>query len=278
MDRFVPPMTADYHIHTGLCPHAEGDLRAYVERALALGLSQIGFADHLPFVAGWQPRHDPTDDWSMRLDQLEDYVTQVQGLAREYADDLRISLGIEADFIPETLVETAALLRRYPFDYVIGSIHVVGDRFGFDHPEMAKHTAAYGVDRLHLETLDLMRQAAESGLFNVAGHLDHAKKFGPPRDHEAVAAAASAALRAVSAAGMIIELNTAGLRRPVGEASPGPRLLAEAHELGIPLMLGSDAHRPDDVARDFDVAAELARRGGYETVVDPVDGFSEPLP
>ena len=130
-------MIADYHIHTRLCRHAEGEPREYVERAIALGMTEMGFADHLPFLGGWQPRHDLTDDWAMRLDELDDYVALVQGLAREYEDDVRIILGIEADFIPDTLDETAAALEQYPFEYVIGSVHIIGDRFGFDHPEMA---------------------------------------------------------------------------------------------------------------------------------------------
>jgi histidinol-phosphatase (PHP family) len=256
-------MIADYHIHTSMCRHAEGAAREYVERAVELGMREMGFADHLPFLGGWEPLHDLTDDWAMRPDELDDYVTLVRDLAREYAADVRILLGIEADFIPETLEDTAAVLERYPFDYVIGSVHIVGDRFGFDHPEMEGRLAGYGLDRIHLESLELMRQAAETRLFDVAGHLDHAAKFGPPEDEGAVAAAASAALRAVAAAGMTLEINTGGLRKPIGRPFPAPALLAEAHDLGIPLVLGSDAHRPGDVGHGFDHAAGLARAAGY---------------
>ena len=271
-------MIADYHIHTSMCRHAEGTARDYVERAVRLGMRAMGFADHLPFLGGWEPRYDLSDDWAMRPDELDDYVTLVQGLAREYAADVRIVLGIEADFIPETLEETAAVLDQYPFEYVIGSVHVVGDRFGFDHPEMEGRLADYGLDRIHLESLDLMRQAAETGLFHVAGHLDHAVKFGVPEDREAAAAAASTALRAVAAAGMTLEVNTGGLRKPFGRPFPAPALLREAHDLGIPLVLGSDAHRPDDVGHGFDAAAALARAAGYATVRSLASDEQEELP
>ena len=139
-----PLMIADHHIHTRLCRHAEGEPREYVERAIELGMTEMGFADHLPFLGGWEPRHDLTDDWAMRPDELDDYVALVQELAREYEGDVRIILGIEADFIPETLELTAATLEQYPFEYVIGSVHIVGDRFGFDHPEMEGRLADYG--------------------------------------------------------------------------------------------------------------------------------------
>jgi histidinol-phosphatase (PHP family) len=271
-------MIADYHIHTAMCRHAEGEPRAYVERAVELGMRVMGFADHLPFLGGWEPLHDLTDDWAMRPDELDDYVALVQDLAREYAADVRIVLGIEADFIPETLEHTAAILEQYPFQYVIGSVHIVGDRFGFDHPEMRGRLGEYGLDRIHLESLELTRQAAESGLFDVVGHLDHAKKFGPPQDEAAVAAAASAALRAVAAAGMRLEINTAGLRKGTGEAYPSPALLAEAHGLGVPLVFGSDAHRPGDVGHGFDHAVGLARAAGYTTLWSIASATEESLP
>jgi len=271
-------MTADYHIHTGMCPHAEGDAREYVERAIGLGMSEMGFAEHLPFLGGWMPRHDLTDDWAMGLDEIGDYVSRVQTLAREYAGDLRILVGIEADYIEETLDETAAVLESYPFDYVIGSIHIVGERFAFDHPEMRDRLPEYGLERIFLESLELAERAAASGLFDVIGHLDHAKKLGPrPRDDAAVTAAASAALRAVAAAGMALELNTAGLRKPVGEAYPAPGLLAEARALGIPLTFGSDAHRPQEVGWAFHQAAVTAREAGYAATLRLAGGDPEPL-
>jgi histidinol-phosphatase (PHP family) len=92
-----------------------------------------------------------------------------------------------------------------------------------------------------------------------------------------VAAAASAALRAVAAAGMRVEINTAGLRKAVGEAYPAPALLVEAHALGVPLVLGSDAHRPEHVGYAFDRAAELARAAGYEALSRPYADAVEPL-
>jgi histidinol-phosphatase (PHP family) len=270
-------MIADYHIHTRMCRHAEGEPREYVERAVSLGMREMGFADHLPFLGGWEPHHDLTDDWAMRLDELDDYCTTVLGLAREYAGDVRVLLGIEADFIPETLEQTAAVLEQYPFEYVIGSVHIVGDRFGFDHPEMAGRLEEYGIDRIHRESLELTRRAAETGLFDVVGHFDHAKKFGPPADVGAVAAAASAALRAVAAAEMRLEINTGGLRKPIGETFPGGELLAEAYALGIPLVLGSDAHRPEHVGWAFDSAVVLARDAGYDALLVMSTGALEPL-
>lgn len=267
---------ADYHIHTYLCRHAEGDPREYVERAIGLGMSEMGFADHLPFLSGWRPSGDLPDDFGMSREELDDYVTLVQHLAREYRADIRILLGIEADYIEETLAESADVLEEYPFDYVIGSVHFVGDGFAFDHSALRDRLPDYGIDRMFLESLALVERAARCGLYTIVGHLDQAKKFGHrPRDTEAVAAAASAALRAVAATGTAIELNTAGWRKPVGEAYPAPRLLAAAADLGIPLVLGSDAHRPADVGYEFDRAAAAAREAGFARVLRLSGGVEE---
>ena len=272
-------MIADYHIHTRLCRHAEGEPREYVERAISLGMSEMGFADHLPFLAGWRPGFGISgDDWSMRLDELDGYVSLVQALAREYAADLRILVGIEADYIEETLVETTRVLAEYPFDYVIGSVHMVGERFAFDHPASRGRVRAYGIDRMYRESLEQVERAAATGLFHVVGHLDQAKKFGfRPDDEEAVAAAASRALGAIRRAGAALELNTAGLRMPVDEAYPAPGLLAAARALQIPLTFGSDAHRPQEVGWAFDRAAQTAREAGYSATLRLADGDQVPI-
>ena len=261
-------MISDYHIHTYLCRHAAGEPRAYVERAVELGMDELGFADHLPFLAGWTPLYVASEDWAMTLGELDDYVSIVRDLQAEYGDDIRILLGIEADYIDDTLDETARVLAEYPFDYVIGSVHVIGDGFPFDHSAMKSRLPEYGIDRIFVESLGQVARAAESGLFDVIGHMDQAKKYGfRPVDARAVAAAAEEALRAIAAAGIALELNTCGWRKPVAEAYPAPDLLARASALGIPVTFGSDAHDPGDVGRGFDRADHLARAAGYTAVL-----------
>ena len=129
-------------MHSEFCPHAESAPRDYVERAIALGMSELGFAEHPPVPTGWRLRHDVTDDWAMAWDDVDDYVTVVRDLATEYAAEVRVVPGIEADFLEDALDETAAALAEDPFDYVIASVHVVGDRFGCDHRELRDQVPA----------------------------------------------------------------------------------------------------------------------------------------
>jgi histidinol-phosphatase (PHP family) len=265
-------MIADYHIHTSLCGHAEGEPREYVERAIKLGMTEMGFSDHLPLLAGWEP------GFTMRREDLDGYVTTVQDLAAEYAAEIRILLGIEVDYLVAIEESVLALLAQYPFDYAIGSVHELADGFIFDHARNRDAISVRGVDAVYLESYALIERAAATRAFRILGHLDLAKKFGHrPDDAEAVAAAASSALRAVKQAGAAIELNTAGWRKPVGEAYPAPDLLAAAADLDIPLTLGSDAHRPDEVGADFARAAALAGEAGYSALLRLSDSRPQAL-
>ncbi|MEZ5126027.1 MAG: histidinol-phosphatase HisJ [Thermoleophilia bacterium] len=251
-------MWADYHIHTSLCGHADGDAREYVERAIKVGLIEIGFADHLPLSQYDLP------GYAMRRADVDQYVSTVLSLAQEYAEDIRILLGGEVDFFETSVERDAELLAEYPFDYAIGSVHFVQDGFSYDHPDASTEMTRRGVDGVYVASYELVAKAARTGLFRIVGHLDLAKKHGQrPVDGVAVGAAATTALEAIANAGVALELNTAGWRKPIGEAYPAPDLLAQAAGLGIPLVLGSDAHRPDDVGSEFARAASLARSCGY---------------
>lgn len=259
-------------MHTPLCGHAVGEPRAYVEAAISKGMTEMGFADHLPLSMYDQP------GYAMQRHEVDGYVDVIQSLAREYAADIRILLGGEADFFEETVEANAALLAEYPFDYVIGSVHFVGPGFAYDHPDSNDEYERFGIDEVYVASFDLVAKAAATGLFRVIGHFDLAKKHGHrPVDDQRVAVAAARALRAIAAAGSALELNTAGWRKPVGEAYPSPGLLAEAAELGIPLTFGSDAHNPLDVGSDFVRAVGLARACGYRRVLRLSTGAAEEL-
>ncbi|MFB5085564.1 histidinol-phosphatase [Symbiobacterium thermophilum] len=249
---------ADYHMHTVRCGHAVGAMEAYVETAIARGLGEIGFSDHVPMY--WLPeeRRDPTG--AMAMEELEAYVSDVLRLRERYPE-IPIRLGLEADFIPGHEEELVRLLEPYPWDYVIGSVHFLDD-WNFDHPDLVHRYAEWDIDVLYDRFFALERAAAESGLFDILAHIDLIKKFGhrPRRDQsEAYAALADAIARS----GVAIELSTAGLRKPVGEYYPAPALLKACCARGIPVVISSDAHAPEEVGWGFAEARALALEVGF---------------
>jgi histidinol-phosphatase (PHP family) len=246
----------DYHTHTSRCGHARGTPAEYVEAAQAAGLLAIGIADHLPLL----PEPDP--ELSMAACELGDYVAEVRELQSRLPGF--VLLGIEADYRPETVSEVRSLLESHPFDYVIGSVHHLGD-WGFDDPRQVDRYSSREIDGVWVEYFELLGDAAESGLFTILGHLDLVKKFGyrPTRrlDREL-----DRLIERVARTDIVVEINTAGLHKPVMEAYPSAQILEKLRAAEVPITLGSDAHRPEEVGRDFDHAAGLALSAGYTEI------------
>jgi len=232
-------------------------MEEYVEAAIAAGLREIGFADHIPMY--WLPPERRAPDTAMAMEELEAYVEDVLRLRSRYPE-IPIRLGIEADFIPGYEEELARLLQPYPWDYVIGSVHFIGD-WNFDHPDYVHRYAEWDIDELYLQFFRLEMLAARSGLFDIMAHLDVVKKFGHRATRDLSETYAEVA-RVMAEAGVTVEISTAGWRKPVGEPYPAPPLLKELCQRGVPLILSSDAHRPAEVGWGFDRAAALAREVG----------------
>jgi histidinol-phosphatase (PHP family) len=247
-------MILDYHLHTPLCRHAAGEPEEYARRAVERGVEEIGFSDHSPMPPGYDP------DWRMGEAEFGTYLGLVERCRRAFPK-LSIKLGLEGDFHPGTEGYVRQLLRRAPFDYVIGSVHYLGD-WGFDNPENAHRFEGRDVYEIYETYYRLVEGLAESRLFDIVGHPDVIKKFGhrPSRDYEGLE---RRALEAVARAGMALDVNTSGLRRPAREVYPSLRILKLARELGIGITLGSDAHDPRHVGESFKEALDLVRAAGY---------------
>lgn len=263
-------MTLDYHMHTPLCKHAVGAPEDYVRRALDIGLSEIGMSDHMP-MPGW---YDP--NFRMRRDQFDEYIAMVEDVQSRFGDRLPIRLGLEGDYFPGTEGFVRDILWRADFDYVIGSVHYLGD-WAFDNPEYTAQYEGKDVAQIYREYFDMVKGAARSGLFDIVGHPDVIKKFGH-RPAGPIDDLLEDALAAVKRAGMALEVNTSGLRYPCREIYPSRRMLEIARALDVPVTLGSDAHKPEQVGLGFDEAKALLREVGYTHVVRYVKREPEPVP
>ena len=248
-------LPADYHTHTPLCRHATGEPTELAAEAVRLGLKEMGFSDHAPM-----PRDD-FDDWRMRVGNLDRYVAGVEQARRDHPE-LAIKLALEVDYIPGFEEWIRDLAGRHPWDYLIGSVHYVSESWAIDNPaEIArwKDREPWEVWTAYFERLT---QAAESGLFNIIGHADLCKKFAfyPRQDCTSLF---TGFLRAAKRGGVVIELNTAGLRKECHEIYPSPRIVHLAAQFGIPVCFGSDAHAPNEVGLNFAEAVQLAHSAGY---------------
>ncbi len=248
----------DFHIHTEMCGHARGTVDEMVESAIEKGFARVGIADHMPLLYGTDPH------LAMAPERLPEYIEKVLHARDRYGDRIRVLLGIEADYHGPTQAERLEMLGKYPFDYIIGSVHILGDWI-FDSPLDVARYDEIDLDKFYIQYLNEVEAMVESGVYDIVGHPDLAKKF-DKRPTIDLAPRFRKLVFAMKRRGTCYEVNTAGLRWPVKEMYPEPAFVQVAAELGVPVTLGSDAHCPEDIGRDFELAVDLIRSSGYDRI------------
>lgn len=248
-------MTADYHLHTPLCLHATGSPIEYARVAVERGFDEIGFADHCPM---WP---EPYDDWRMRVGDLPRYQAMIAE-ARAAFPALTIRAGLECDFIAGREDWIRELARMADWDFLIGSVHYIAPGWAVDNPEYIGRFREVPVEEIWTMYFRAYEKCVRSGLFDFVAHPDLPKKFGwvPEgnlrRFYEPVIAA-------LAETGTAFEINTAGLRKPIGAMYPAREFVELARAAGVGLVISSDAHAPEEVGADFAAAREMARAAGY---------------
>jgi len=254
----------DYHMHTPRCNHATGTVLEYAEAAIAAGLTEIGMSDHSPMPGGFDKA------WRMDRTELTRYLDEVEQVRDLLSDRLTIRIGLEADFHPGTETWVEEMIASYHWDYVIGSVHYIGD-WGFDNPDCIQIWDTWNIDEAYIAYFELVAQSAATGMFDIIGHPDLIKKFGhrASPDHDAVRQAEETMLQAVLKSGAALEISSAGLRKPVAEIYPHNRIVGRTAALGIPFAFGSDAHSPVEVGHGMDQCLTVLQSFG----VNDIAGF-----
>jgi histidinol-phosphatase (PHP family) len=229
-------------------------MQSYIERAIELGIDIYGFSEHAPM--------DFDEHYRLKFDEMRLYTQEVKTLQEKYKDDIKILLGYEVDYLKGHMDER---VLKADVDYLIGSIHFLGE-WGFDNPEFNHEYKNRNIDDIWQEYFDNIEAMAKTGHFDIVGHLDLIKIFNfmPNKDIRVIA---KNALKAIKKANMVVELNTAGLRKPCKEIYPTSSLLEMAYELNIPITFSSDAHAIGQVGYKYAEATKLAKNIGYTQAV-----------
>jgi len=248
-------MIVDYHTHTSLCKHATGTPEDYVLRALELGFDEIGMSEHIPMPDSFDERH------RMSIEEYyQRYAPSVVEVSERYKKRIQVRRGIEADFFDGTQEWVREFIKENDFDFVIGSVHFLGS-WGVDDPTFVHRYEEADVDRIYEEYFHTVERAVRTGLFDIVGHYDLVKKFGyrPTRNMDELI---REVIGEIKKNDLCLEINTSGLRKPVQEMYPSEFILSLARDVRLPLTLGSDAHAPEDVGKDFPLAVEMIERYG----------------
>ena len=249
-------ISVDYHVHTRLCHHASGEMEEYVQAAVEKGLRRIIFLEHFEigityFESTWLSR----DDFVF-------YQTEGHRLQEKYQQDIEVGIGVEIGYNPDHVEETLAFLKTYDWDWIGLSYHFLKSE-GFYANLVSRRQinldalGKIGVDKVITIYLQTLLQAAEQIPANMLCHLDAVLRHHPeisfsPKHHVLF----RELLEMMAEKKLALEVNTSGF--PIrGEPFPTLTILKEAVSLGVPLVPGSDAHRPADVGRHFDKLINL---------------------
>ncbi len=265
--------TTSYHTHSSYCDGSGGP-EEYIQTALERGFAALGFSSHAPLPF--------PNDWTMKKGDTDTYLAEIRRLKDKYSGKIEIYTALEIDYISGLMAPSDPEYRRLGLDYIIGSVHVLkdvktGDYPGIDYTDedmdqLLNNTFHNDIRLLVENYYTTVKEMIISGGFTILGHLDVVKKTNVKEKYFTETAEwyrkiIADTLNVVQKSGLIMEVNT-GNSRWIDEASifPSPWILSTACRLGIPVMLNSDAHRPDRIDSHFPEALRILKDSGYREI------------
>ena len=259
---------ADMHMHTWFSTDSEACPRDMADEAVRKGLKTICFTDHF----------DKDDlEWGEEgIFDVDAYFVEMQKLQEEYAGKLNIRIGIELGLRTYLKDYYEELTKKYPFDFVIGSVHNVPYKKDAEGNILYTDPAAEKLftDRTDKEAYRLMMETTlenvrTSDCFQTLGHLDYVVRYGKSREKEYsytdYADIIDDILKLLIEKEKGLEVNSAGLKYGLPFAHPHPDVLKRYRELGGEIItIGADAHKPEHIAYDFAKAEEILKSCGFK--------------
>ncbi|MEB3186238.1 MAG: histidinol-phosphatase [bacterium] len=253
------PIT-DYHVHIERGPYSLEWLERFVDQAARAGVTELGISEHAYRFT--QTRSLLSNPWVEKR-KTEDLDAYLALLLEARKRGVKLKIGIEMDYMPDNGERMKDFLASYPFDYSIGSVHWLGG-FGFDLDEMRDQWEQNRIEDVYDTYFSILEQLIADRPVNIIGHADVIKVFGF-KAPEVARRWYEKLTPLIARSGMAVEVSTAGWRKPVGEIYPAPEWLPRLVEARIPLVLCSDAHRPEDVGALYPQALDLLRALGVSS-------------
>lgn len=240
----------DYHVHAiahGEFEYTRDWINQFIDRAFHNGVNEIGFCEH--------------DEFIDRVD-----LQLFEELQKNKRQNITLKLGVELDYIPGNEPALAEFVKAIDYDYIIGSVHFI-DGWGFDHPDFKGGYEERNIDEIYGQYTDILMQMVASDHFDIVGHIDLVKIWGHRPLRKRILNYYDPVLKAIKYYGLAVEINSGGLRKPVGEIYPSSEIIERMFDYNIPITLGSDAHHPDQLGHGLPEAYRSARRAGYNRCI-----------
>ena len=252
---------ADYHVHSDFSSDSQAPMEQMIEQAIKLGLKRICFTDHMDYD------YPPEGDYDFVFDPKA-YFAKLEAMKHCYDKQIEIYTGIELGLQPHLTDRVSELMNSYPFDFAIGSSHVVDRMDPYYNRYWENKSISEGIRRYFESILENSRLFQN---FHVYGHLDYIVRYAPhqegnPNDYSYpdYTDLLDEVLKALIHGGKGIEINTAGLKYGLGYPHPKLDIIRRYRELGGELItIGSDAHKPEHLCYDFNMIPELLKQAGF---------------
>jgi histidinol-phosphatase (PHP family) len=240
----------DYHMHSSYSDGRSAP-EDYIAPAITAGLSEIGFSEHLTLFK-------ELEDWNMNPVNISPYINHIENLKKS-VKNIKIKTGLEVDFFEGKEKEIHAFLSSLPLDYIIGSVHYLGEKTVDVGPEFYEGKS---IDMLFESYFGSVITAVESDLFDIIAHCDLIRIYGykPSFDQEPLYRKLAKTMKTHN---VVFEVNTNGRNRPLADFYPDRRFLHIFKEENVPVCVNSDAHMPSRVGQYFEEAYELLRYVGF---------------
>jgi histidinol-phosphatase (PHP family) len=241
----------DYHIHTTFSD-GKADPEEYISHAISAELKEIGFSEHLNLFAANQ-------EWCMDPARITEYISHIRKLKKRISG-IKIKTGLEVDYSPGMEEEIYRFISGLDLDYVIGSVHYLGEATVDSGPDYYKNK---DIDVLYESYFGYVYEAVASGLFDIIAHCDLVRiyNFKPTGNPEPLYRKLAEKMRIHD---VTLEVNTNGRNRPFGDFYPDRRFLEIFGQENVPVCVNSDAHLPVRVGQYFEEAYLLLKEAGFK--------------
>ena len=262
-------MLADYHVHTEYSDDSVYPMEEVVKDAIRLGLDEICITDHVDYgvKADWDSGEE------IRYFQGEpianvDYprwAADIKRVRELYGSRITVKMGMEFGVQSHTVPQYEALFRRYPFDFIILSIHQVEDKEFWTQDFQRGRTQREYNERYYEELLRVVKAYKN---YSVLGHMDLMKRYDEEGMYpfEKVKPIIAEILKIIIADGKGIEANTSWHRYGLTEPMPSKEIWRLYKDLGGKIVtIGSDSHAPAHLGTYLEEAKSQLRDIGFES-------------
>ncbi|MFW9876336.1 MAG: histidinol-phosphatase [Candidatus Thorarchaeota archaeon] len=265
----------DCHSHNRRCGHARGEIEDYIKTAIDKNLFEIGISDHFPLGTILD---DPQFDEiikraSMKVMEFPNYIKEIKSLKEKYKDKIKVLISTEVNFATpgRALTRQKKVLEPFmdDYDYLLAAIHDIkwheSPVIIIDPREGSEALKKYGFEKINLEYINKLIKLVDTTFFDVIAHFDNQRILMRPSNlkySENTWQKLLSLLDMIKNRDMAIEVNTSGILKGIGSQFPSDEIIKEIIQRDIPLILGSDAHRPEYIGYMFEEFIEKAKKWG----------------